>query len=56
MWATKKEKKGNCDGLGFMFNRGAIIAGREEERRDGDLLTTGPTDLIDVFNNLWLLF
>lgn len=27
-----------------------------EEERDGDLVTTNPTDMIDAFNNLWLLF
>lgn len=42
--------------LSFMFNRGAIISGRAEERRDGYLMTTRPTDVIDVFNNLWLPF
>lgn len=24
--------------------------------KDGDLVTTSPTDMIDFFNNLWLLF
>lgn len=56
MWERKRGESLVLTALSFMFNRGAIISGREEEGRDGDLVTTRTTDMIDVFNNLWLLF
>lgn len=56
MWERKRGESLVLTALSFMFNRGTIISGREEEGRDGDLVTTRTTDMIDVFNNLWLLF
>lgn len=58
VWERKKEmekaeEKFGHHGLGFMFNRGVIISG---EKGGGDWVTSSPTDMIDVFNNLRLLF